>query len=81
MIRNEHFDFARNIREIEELKVGLLQAVSQVHEMMLDVPGGGEGLGEALSALISQARQLGGRVGLTQEDLERRVQARMRAGR
>lgn len=78
MLRVENFDFAKNIREIETLKVGMLSAVCEVYELMQDVSGGNEALGEALAAVVCAAQALAGKVGLPPGEMERRVQQRMR---
>ncbi|MDD3242850.1 MAG: MazG-like family protein [Eubacteriales bacterium] len=78
MVRTEDFDFARNIRQIETLKVGMLSAVCEVYELMQNAPDGSEALGEALSAVIGTAQLLAQRVGLPRQELEKRVARRIR---
>lgn len=77
----EEFDIARNIREIEALKAGLLAGVSEVYQLMQDAGPGREAMGEALAGVVFNAMELAGRVGVTVEDLDRRVTRRMRAKR
>ena len=77
----EEFDIARNIREIEALKAGLLAGVSEVYQLMQDNCTGREALGEALAGIMYSAVELAGRVGVTMEDLDRKVTRRMRAKR
>ena len=77
----EEFDFAKNIREIEALKAGLLAGVSEVYQLMQDNGTGREALGEALAGVMYSAVELASRVGVTMEDLDRKVTRRMRAKR
>jgi hypothetical protein len=77
----EEFDIARNIREIESLKAGLLAGVSEVYQLMQDAGPGREALGEALAGIMFSTLELAGRVGVSVEDLDRRVTRRMRAKR
>jgi hypothetical protein len=77
----EEFDIARNIREIEALKAGLLAGTSEVYQLMQDAGSGREALGEALAGIMFSAMELAGRVGVTMDDLDRRVTRRMRAKR
>jgi hypothetical protein len=77
----EEFDIARNIREIEALKAGLLAGVSEVYGLMQDAGSGREAMGEALAGIVFNAMELAGRVGVTVEDLDRRVTRRMREKR
>lgn len=77
----EEFDIARNIREIEALKTGLLAGVSEVFQLMQDGGAGREALGESLAGIMFTTLELAGRVGVTTEDLDRRVTRRLRAKR
>ncbi len=77
----EEFDIARSIREIETLKTGLLAGVSEVYQLMQDKETGREALGEALAGVMYSAVELAGRVGVSVDDLDRRVTRRMRARR
>jgi hypothetical protein len=77
----EEFDIARNIREIEALKIGILAGVSEMYQLMQDGGAGREALGEALAGIMFSAMELAGRVGVTMEDLDRRVTRRIRAKR
>lgn len=77
----EEFDIARNIREIEALKAGLLAGVSEVYQLLQDAGSGQDALGEALAGVMFSTLELAGRVGVTVEDLDRRVTRRMRAKR
>jgi hypothetical protein len=77
----EEFDIARNIREIEALKAGLLAGVSEVYQLMQDAGSGHEALGEALAGIVYASMELAGRVGVSIDDLDRRVTRRMRAQR
>lgn len=77
----EEFDIARNIKEIEALKTTLLAGVAEVYQLMLDGGTGREALGEALAGIMFNTMELSGRVGVTVDDLDRRVTRRMRAKR
>jgi hypothetical protein len=77
----EEFDIARNIREIEALKVGLLAGVSEVYQLMQNGGEGREALGEALAGVMFSTLELAGRVGVSMEDLDKRVTRRMREKR
>jgi len=77
----EEFDIARNIKEIEALKSGLLSSVAEVYQLMLDGAAGREALGEALAGLMFNTMELAGRVGVTMDDLDRRVTRKIRAKR
>ena len=77
----DEFDIARNIREIESLKTGLLSGVSEVYQLMQQGGIGREALGEALAGIMFSAVELAGRVGVTVEDLDRRVTRRMKTKR
>lgn len=77
----EEFDIARNIREIEALKTGLLSGVAEVYQLMQDGGAGREALGEALAGLMFHTMELAGRVGVTVDDLDRRVTRKIRAKR
>jgi NTP pyrophosphatase (non-canonical NTP hydrolase) len=75
------FDFARSIRDIESLKVGMLTAVSEVYELMQDGYAGGEALGEALAGVVSSAVFLGEKLGISFDEMDRRVARKMENGR
>ena len=77
----EEFDIARNIREIEALKTGLLAGVTEVYQLMQEGGSGREALGEALAGVMFNTLELAGRVGVTMDDLDRRVTRRIRAKR
>jgi hypothetical protein len=77
----EEFDIARNIREIEALKTGLLAGVTEVFQLMQDGGTGREAMGEALAGVMFTSLELAGRVGVTTEDLDRRVTRMMRTKR
>lgn len=77
----EEFDIARNIREIESLKTGLLSGVSEVYQLMQQGGTGREALGEALAGIMFSTVELANRVGVTVEDLDRRVTRRMKVKR
>lgn len=81
MMEPEEFDIAKNIREIEMLKAGLLSAVSDVFRLMLDGGSGREAMGEALAGVMVTSLDLAGRMGVTTEDLDRRVTRMLRAKR
>lgn len=75
------YDITRNIREIETLKTGLLTGVSEIYQLMQENDTGREALGEALAGVMVSAVELAGRVGVSVDDLDRRVTRRMRAKR
>ena len=50
----EDFDIARNIRDIEALKTGLLAGVTEVYQLMQDGGAGREALGEALARVLAE---------------------------
>jgi hypothetical protein len=77
----DEFDIARNIREIESLKTGLLSGVSEVYQLMQQGGTGREALGEALAGIMFSTVELANRVGVTVEDLDRRVTRRMKVKR
>ncbi len=81
MRKPEEFDVARNIKEIETLKTGLLSGVAEVYQLMQDGAAGREALGEALAGLMFNTLELASRVGVTVDDLDRRVTRRIRAKR
>lgn len=81
MRESEDFDIARNIREMEALKCSLLAEVSEVFQLMQDGGAGREAMGEALAGIMFTSMELAGRVGVTVEDLDRRVTRRIRAKR
>lgn len=81
MMEPEEFDIARNIREIEALKTGLLSGVTEVFQLMQDGGPGREALGEALAGVMFTSLELAGRMGVTTEDLDRRVTRMMRTKR
>lgn len=74
----DDFDIARNIRDIEALKTGLLSGVAGVFELMADTGAGREALGEALAGVVFNAMELAGRVGVPVDDLDRLVTRRIR---
>jgi hypothetical protein len=77
----EEIDIARNIREIEALKASLLAGVSEVYQLMQDAGSAHDALGEALASVMFNAMELAGRVGVSIEDLDKRVTRRVRAKR
>ena len=81
MMEPEEFDIARNIREIEALKTGLLSGVTEVFQLMQDGGSGREALGEALAGIMFTSLELAGRMGVSTEDLDRRVTRMMRTKR
>lgn len=79
MRQPEELDIARSIREIEAVKCGLLSGVSEVFELMQDTGTGREALGEALAGIMFTTMELAQKVGVTVDDLDRRVTRRLRA--
>ncbi len=77
----DEFDIARNIRELELLKTGLLSGVSEVYQLMQQGNTGREALGEALAGIMVCSVELAARVGVPVEDLDRRVTRRMKGHR
>jgi len=70
------FDFARNIKEIERLKTGLVAGCAQVFEVM-NQPQGGDGLPEALAEVMACATALARRLGVREDILHATVRRKL----
>lgn len=81
MRESEDFDIARNIRDMEAMKCSLLAGVSEVFQLMQDSGAAREAMGEALAGIMFTSMELAGRLGVTVDDLDRRVTRRIRAKR
>ena len=75
--QDSSFDFVKHIREIEEFKVGMLTAVSEVYELMQASSAAEDALGEALCGVVCSAMNLAQCLGISQEHLQRRIEQKL----